>query len=80
MSEKVKEKKICIVADFFIWIIIKNYWYDIKNVKKLKCFEADCFLKNENKIGELLWHFAKHNLKYKFNNVYIKFWTPFFCT
>jgi hypothetical protein len=26
-------KKFCIVVNFFIWIIIKNYWCDIKNEK-----------------------------------------------
>jgi hypothetical protein len=24
-------KKFCIVVNFFIWIIIKNYWCDIKS-------------------------------------------------
>jgi hypothetical protein len=28
-----KVKKICIVVKFFIWIIIKNYWCDIKGKK-----------------------------------------------
>jgi hypothetical protein len=26
-------KKFCIVVNFFIWIGIKNYWYDIKSEK-----------------------------------------------
>jgi hypothetical protein len=26
-------KIFCIVVDFFIWIVIKNYWYDIKSEK-----------------------------------------------
>jgi hypothetical protein len=26
-----KLKKNCIVVNFFIWIVIKNYWCDIKN-------------------------------------------------
>jgi hypothetical protein len=26
-------KKICIVVNFFIWIIIKNYWCNIKSEK-----------------------------------------------
>jgi hypothetical protein len=26
-------KKICIVVNFFIWILIKNYWCDIKSEK-----------------------------------------------
>jgi len=30
---KKNEKKICIVVDFFIWIVIKNYWCDIKSEK-----------------------------------------------
>jgi len=25
------KNKICIVVSFFIWIVIKNYWCDIKN-------------------------------------------------
>jgi hypothetical protein len=29
----VKKKKICIIVNFFIWIIIKNYWCDIKGEK-----------------------------------------------
>jgi hypothetical protein len=28
-----KWKKICIIVNFFIWILIKNYWCDIKNEK-----------------------------------------------
>jgi hypothetical protein len=24
-------KKFCIVVNFFIWIVTKNYWYDIKS-------------------------------------------------
>jgi hypothetical protein len=26
-------KKFCIVMNFFIWIVIKNYWCDIKSEK-----------------------------------------------
>jgi len=26
-------KKFCIVMNFFIWIVIKNYWSDIKSEK-----------------------------------------------
>jgi len=33
-----KVKKICIVVNFFIWIIIKNYWWDIKSEKKVGMF------------------------------------------
>jgi len=33
-----KVEKFCFVVNFFIWIVIKNYWCDIKSVKKLKCF------------------------------------------
>jgi hypothetical protein len=39
-----KVKKFCFVVDFFIWIIIKYSWCDIKSVKKLKCFDL-IFLK-----------------------------------
>jgi hypothetical protein len=28
-----KWKKNCIVVNFFIWIVIKNYWCDIKSEK-----------------------------------------------
>jgi hypothetical protein len=28
-----KVKKFYFVVNFFIWIIIKNYWYDIKSKK-----------------------------------------------
>jgi hypothetical protein len=28
-----KWKKFCIVVNFFIWIVIKNYWCDIKSEK-----------------------------------------------
>jgi hypothetical protein len=30
LYKKVK-KKICIAVNFFIWIVIKNYWCNIKN-------------------------------------------------
>jgi hypothetical protein len=33
-----KMKKFCFVVGFFIWIIIKNYWCDVKSVKKIKMF------------------------------------------
>jgi hypothetical protein len=29
-----KVKKFCFVVSFFGWIIIKNYWCDVKSVKK----------------------------------------------
>jgi hypothetical protein len=29
----IKKWKNCIVVNFFIWIIIKNYWCDIKSEK-----------------------------------------------
>jgi len=28
-------KKFCIVVNFFIWIVIKNYWCDIKSEKSI---------------------------------------------
>jgi hypothetical protein len=28
-------KKFCIVVNFFIWIVIKNYWCDIKSKKSM---------------------------------------------
>lgn len=44
-----KVKKSYFVVNFFIWMIIKNYWYDIKNIKKLKYFLFDIFLKKVNR-------------------------------
>jgi hypothetical protein len=42
-------KKICIVVNFFIWTVIKNYWCDIKSEKKKEkkweCFDVDCYWK-----------------------------------
>jgi len=34
-----KVKKFCFDVDFFIWIIIKNNWCDIKNVKSWNIFD-----------------------------------------
>jgi hypothetical protein len=48
-----KVKKFCFVVNFFIWIIIKNYWYDVKSVKKLECFLFDFFGRSEMKIKNL---------------------------
>jgi hypothetical protein len=44
-----KWKMFCFVVDFFIWIIIKNYWCNIKSVKKLECFLFDIFERSEKK-------------------------------
>jgi hypothetical protein len=44
-----KVKKFYFVVDFFIWIIIKIYWCDIKSVKKLECFLFDIFERSEKK-------------------------------
>jgi hypothetical protein len=44
ICKKKVEKTNCIVVNFFIWIIIKNYLCNIKSEKKLVCFEADYFL------------------------------------
>jgi hypothetical protein len=44
-------KKFCFVVSFFIWIVIKNYWYDIKSEKKVKIFWSWLFLE-EVKIRE----------------------------
>jgi hypothetical protein len=48
-----KVKKFCFVVDFFIWIVIKNYWCDVKSVKKLECFWFDIFGRSEKGIGNL---------------------------
>jgi hypothetical protein len=34
-------KKFCIVVNFYIWIVIKNYWWDIKNEKIENFFDVD---------------------------------------
>jgi hypothetical protein len=44
-----KVKKFCFVVNFFIWIIIKNDWCDIRSVKKLECFLFDIFERSEKK-------------------------------
>jgi hypothetical protein len=49
-----KVKKFCFVMNFFIWIVIKNYWCDVKSVKKLKCFLFDFFERSEMGI-EIVW-------------------------
>jgi hypothetical protein len=46
-----KVKKFCFVVGFFIWIVIKNCWCDVKSVKKLKCFLFDFFGMSEMGIG-----------------------------
>jgi hypothetical protein len=45
-------KMFCFVVNFFIWIIKKNDWCDIKSVKKLKYFWFDIFKRSEKKIRE----------------------------
>jgi len=42
-------KKFCFVVGFFIWIIIKYNWCDIKSIKKLEYFLFDIFGKSEKK-------------------------------
>jgi hypothetical protein len=44
-----KVEKNYFVVSFFMWIIIKYDWCDIKNVKKLKYFLFNFFEKNEKK-------------------------------
>jgi hypothetical protein len=38
-------KRFCIVVNFFIWIVIKNYWCNIKSEKKWECFNVDWYYK-----------------------------------
>jgi hypothetical protein len=48
-------KKFCIVMNFFIWIIIKNYWCDIKCEKSenvLILISSGKYKKNKKKIHE----------------------------
>jgi hypothetical protein len=40
-----KWKKNCFVVNYFIWIVIKYDWCDIKSIKKLDCFLFDFFFK-----------------------------------
>jgi len=47
-----KVKKFCFVVGFFIWIVIKYDWCDIKSVKKLKCFWFDFFGRSKKKKRE----------------------------
>jgi hypothetical protein len=45
-------KKFCIVVNFFVWIIIKNYWCDIKSEKSenvLMLISSGKYKKNEKK-------------------------------
>jgi hypothetical protein len=44
-------KKFCIVVNFFIWIIIKNYWCDIKSEKSenvLMLISSEKYKKKKN--------------------------------
>jgi hypothetical protein len=43
-------KKICIVVNFFIWIVIKNYWCDIKSEKSENVLTLIVIEKCKNKI------------------------------
>jgi len=36
-----KVKNLCCSGFFFIWIVIKNYWCDLKSEKKLECFDVN---------------------------------------
>jgi hypothetical protein len=38
-----KVKKKLYFSEFFIWIIIKNYWCNIKNEKMCKCFDVNYY-------------------------------------
>jgi hypothetical protein len=53
-------KKFCFVVGFFIWIIIINYWCDIKSEEKLECFGFDFFGRSEKKNREGDESVAKH--------------------
>jgi hypothetical protein len=48
-----KMKRFYFVVNFFIWIVIKNYWCDVKSVKKLKCLLIDFFFRSEKGIENL---------------------------
>jgi hypothetical protein len=46
-------KKFYIVVNFFIWIIIKNYWCDIKSGNVLILISSEKYKKIEKKKGTL---------------------------
>jgi hypothetical protein len=43
----------CIVVNFFIWIVIKNYWYDIKSEKSYDVLMLIVFEKCENEVEDI---------------------------
>jgi hypothetical protein len=45
-----KVKRFYFVVSFFIWKVIKNYWCDVKSVKKLECFLFNFFGRSKMKI------------------------------
>jgi hypothetical protein len=54
-----KVKKFCFILSFFIWIVIKYDWCDIKTIKKLECFLFDFFERNKKKKRESWEWFVK---------------------
>jgi hypothetical protein len=48
-----KMKMFCFVVNFFIRIVIKNYWCDVKSVKQVECFLFDFFGRNKRGIENL---------------------------
>jgi hypothetical protein len=52
-------KKFCIVVNFFIWIILKNYWCDIKSEKSKNVLMGIVVGKNK-KVKKSTVNSAKH--------------------
>jgi hypothetical protein len=42
-------KRFCIVVNFFIWIVIKNYWCDIKSENVLMLINSEKYKKKKKK-------------------------------
>jgi hypothetical protein len=40
-------KRFCIVVNFFIWIVIKNYWCDIKSENVLMLINSEKYIKKK---------------------------------
>jgi hypothetical protein len=57
-----KGKKFCFIVGFFIWIVIKNYWCDVKSVKKLEYFLFDIFGRSEMGIENLPFSYQTASL------------------
>jgi hypothetical protein len=48
-------KKFCIVVNLFIWIVIKNYWCDIKSEKSMNVLMLIGGRKYKKVIKKITW-------------------------